>query len=154
MRFPRVSFAQANMEHKYLLIRPDVGLFFPAVDFLANKISDIAEDRATPDTPVVVIDCQRFRGIDYTAIKVRITVYTAVTFFKCVSVVCNKNYVVVQGLEKLAKDFKDKDLNLWFINLNAKVVRSIGTLGDLSKLKILKNETEVIALLSGLGNYS
>ncbi|XP_008201868.1 sodium-independent sulfate anion transporter [Nasonia vitripennis] len=112
----------ANMEHKYLLIRPDVGLFFPAVDFLANKITDIADDRAGPSIPVV-LDCQRFRGIDYTAVK---------------------------GLEKLIKDFKEKDLTLWFINLNPKVVKSIRTLGDLDKFKILKNEAEVVALLCGL----
>ena len=60
---------QANMEHKYLLIQPDVGLFFPAVDFVANKISEIADERAEDNVPVVV-DCQRFRGMDYTAVKV------------------------------------------------------------------------------------
>lgn len=56
-----------------------------------------------------------------------------------------------QGLEKLARDFKEKDMTLWFINLNPKVVKSIRTLGDLDKLKILKNEAEVVSLLCGLG---
>lgn len=54
-------------------------------------------------------------------------------------------------MEKLVKDFKEKDLTLWFINLNPKVVKSIRTLGDLDKFKILKNEAEIAALLCGLG---
>lgn len=76
------------MGHKYLLVRPDVGLFFPAVDFLANKITDIADDRAGPNVPVVV-DCHRFRGIDYTAVKVIFQVAVVHVLLQKIRSLCN-----------------------------------------------------------------
>ncbi|XP_058797830.1 sodium-independent sulfate anion transporter-like [Phymastichus coffea] len=119
----KVTECMTNLEHKYLLIQPDVGLFFPAVDFLVNKISEVADERADDGKVPLVLDCQRFRGIDYTAVK---------------------------GLEKLAKDFRDKEQKLWFLNLNDKVAKSIKKLGDLNNLKILKNEADIVAVLCGL----
>lgn len=71
---------QANLEYKYLLIQPDVGLFFPAVDFVANKISEIADERGDDGEIPLVLDCQRFRGIDYTAVKVRCTLFLTLYF--------------------------------------------------------------------------
>lgn len=59
----------------------------------------------------------------------------------------------VQGLEKLAKQFREKEQKLWFFNLNDKVAKSIKKLGDLNSLKILKSETDIIAALCGIGKY-
>lgn len=116
-------------DQNYLLVQPDLGLFFPAVDFLANKIGDIARGSESPRH--LVIDCARFRGVDYTAVK---------------------------GLEKLSLDFESKRLQtLWFLNLNPKVVKSINKLGDKKNqtaLKILDSEAELVALLCGYGKLS
>ncbi|XP_023314418.1 sodium-independent sulfate anion transporter-like isoform X1 [Trichogramma pretiosum] len=117
--YPLIS---ANLEHKYLLVQPDVGLFFPAVDFLSQKMVEIAEERAPGNMPLV-LDCQRFRGVDYTAVK---------------------------GLEKLAKDFEKSRRTLWFLNLNVKIVKSIRKLGDLDNLKILKSEADIITIFCGI----
>ncbi|XP_011497709.1 PREDICTED: sodium-independent sulfate anion transporter-like [Ceratosolen solmsi marchali] len=115
----QVTERMVTLELKYLSVQPDVGLFFPAVDFIVNKISEIADERASDNIPIVV-DCQRFRGVDYTAIK---------------------------GLERLSKDINERNQCLWFVNLNSKVTNTIQKLGDLNNLKILKDESEVIAIL-------
>ena len=57
-------------------------------------------------------------------------------------------------MEKLAKDFKERNQRLWFLNLNHKVTKAIKKLGDLSNLKILKTEAEIVALLCGLGKQN
>jgi hypothetical protein len=53
----------------------------------------------------------------------------------------------LQGLEKLSKDIKERNQDLWFANLNSKIIKSVQKLGDLSNLNILKNESEVVATL-------
>lgn len=45
----------------YYLVTPDIGLFFPAVDFLRSELNKNCQ-RNLP----VVIDCLHFKGVDYT----------------------------------------------------------------------------------------
>lgn len=62
-------FKQTHLGDTYLLIKPDIGLFYPAADFLTKKVSELAENHSNNDIPLI-IDCQRFKGVDYTAVKV------------------------------------------------------------------------------------
>ncbi|XP_043280771.1 sodium-independent sulfate anion transporter-like isoform X2 [Venturia canescens] len=50
---------------KYLLVKPEIGLFYPAIDYLSTKITKVASEFAIP----VVVDFERLQGIDYTAVK-------------------------------------------------------------------------------------
>ena len=143
---------QIDLGHKYLLVQPDVGLFFPAVDYLANKIFEIAEEQEPSQIPIV-IDCQRFRGIDYTAVKVHFFVFYTTLNILCIQLIYKISFPF-QGLEKLAKDFSHRDKILWFLNLNSKVKKSIRKLGDLSNLKIIDNEEEIVTLLCDFGKKS
>lgn len=54
---------------EYILIKPDIGLYYPAVDFLRAKINDAANKEARNILPLV-LDCESIKGIDYTAVKV------------------------------------------------------------------------------------
>ena len=54
---------------EYVLVRTDVGLFFPAVGSVRDAVLRAADHEAGGRLPVV-LDCTYFRGLDYTAVKV------------------------------------------------------------------------------------
>lgn len=100
---------------------PEIGLFYPAVAYLSNKITQIAHNEAKGIYPVVV-DFQRLQGIDYTA---------------------------AQGIEKLLNSFEDKTQLLIFLNVNPSVISSISTMSTAKNFKAIKNEDDLAELLSG-----
>ncbi|XP_039289871.1 sodium-independent sulfate anion transporter [Nilaparvata lugens] len=63
-----------NYEIEYILITPDKGLFFPAVDRLYSSFVTVLSDSIINNFPIV-INCIHFTGIDYTSAKVS-TLYT------------------------------------------------------------------------------
>ena len=50
---------------KYVLLRPDQGLFFPAVDYIRDKVNKVS--RMYPNYPVTVIECDKWTKVDYTS---------------------------------------------------------------------------------------
>lgn len=50
-------------------MRPDVGLFFPAVSVVRDAVLVAAAQEGAGGLPVV-LDCTHFRNLDYTAVKV------------------------------------------------------------------------------------
>ncbi|XP_043686821.1 sodium-independent sulfate anion transporter isoform X3 [Vespula pensylvanica] len=58
---------KTDLGNEYLILKPDTGFYYPAVDFLSNKLETIAT-KYEEQVPLLV-DCERFQGFDYTAIK-------------------------------------------------------------------------------------
>ncbi|XP_022202049.2 sodium-independent sulfate anion transporter isoform X2 [Nilaparvata lugens] len=69
----KVSFQieQIGEDQYYLLVVPDRGLYFPAIDSLRNGILKKIEDghNSRTDLIAVAIDCQHFIGLDFTCVK-------------------------------------------------------------------------------------
>lgn len=55
-----------NMQ--YIKVTPNVGMFFPGIDHLREKVNKAS--RAAEFKVPVVIDCIKFNGLDYTAAQV------------------------------------------------------------------------------------
>lgn len=53
---------------EYVVVRPDVGLFFPAMGLVRDAVLRAAAEEG--GTLPVVLDCSRFSGLDFTAVKV------------------------------------------------------------------------------------
>ncbi|XP_033215482.1 sodium-independent sulfate anion transporter-like [Belonocnema kinseyi] len=107
---------QTHLGDTYLLIKPDIGLYYPAADFLTKKVSELAENHSNHDMPLI-IDCQRFKGVDYTAVK---------------------------GVERLLIEFKEKHRKLWFLNVSPSIKKAIGILGEIKSFPIIHNEENIV----------
>lgn len=55
---------------EYVVVRPDVGLFFPAMGLVRDAVLRAAAEEGGTGTLPVVLDCSRFSGLDFTAVKV------------------------------------------------------------------------------------
>lgn len=53
---------------EFLLITPNNGLYFPAMDYLYREIMQIPQQEGFARTPLV-LNCARLKGLDYTAAK-------------------------------------------------------------------------------------
>ncbi|KAL2717792.1 sodium-independent sulfate anion transporter-like [Vespula squamosa] len=93
---------KTDLGNEYLILKPDTGFYYPAVDFLSNKLEKIAtkyEDKKVP----LLVDCERFQGFDYTAIK---------------------------SMERLSKQLNTKTQRLWLLNVKPDVIETISILAD------------------------
>ncbi|XP_046483302.1 sodium-independent sulfate anion transporter isoform X2 [Neodiprion pinetum] len=104
---------------KYILIKPDIGLYYPAVDFLRNNANQAAVKEGKNILPIV-LDCDGFKSIDYTGMK-------------CI--------------EAMINEFEKKGQCLMFIRLNAKVFKKIESLGGIKILRHAKNEEDIVGKL-------
>lgn len=59
-----ISF-QTHLGNRYIMLKPDACLHYPAVSSFCNEVMSLAGN----DVPLIV-DCERFTGLDYTSIKV------------------------------------------------------------------------------------
>ncbi|XP_044016283.1 sodium-independent sulfate anion transporter-like [Aphidius gifuensis] len=114
-----VHLRQTILGHKYVLVKPEVGLFYPAVSFLTAKITRISQREAECVYPVVV-DFERFQGIDYTATK---------------------------GIERLVLAFEGKSQKLIFLQVNQYVAKSISNFGLMKNVKFIDNEDRLLEIL-------
>ncbi|XP_024946996.1 sodium-independent sulfate anion transporter isoform X2 [Cephus cinctus] len=118
----QVTQCKSELGYKYLLIKPDIGLFYPAVDFLCTQVMIAAKTEGRDKLPIV-IDCDRFKGIDYTAAK---------------------------GFERLLKDFSGKNQELLFLRISPKIFKRIQSFGvDITKFKHADNESSMANILYG-----
>lgn len=111
-----VTECKTNFGDKYILIKPEAGLFYPAVDFLTTKISQIREKHLNNEMPFI-IDCQRLKGFDYTSVK---------------------------GIERLVHEFKTFDQQLCFLNVNSSIMKAIGHLSKIENFHIIQKEENII----------
>ncbi|KAF7408834.1 hypothetical protein HZH66_003371 [Vespula vulgaris] len=92
---------KTDLGNEYLILKPDTGFYYPAVDFLSNKLETIAT-KYEEQVPLLV-DCERFQGFDYTAIK---------------------------SMERLSKQLNTKTQRLWLLNVKPEVIKTISILAD------------------------
>lgn len=85
---------------EYVLVRPDVGLFFPAVGVVRDAVLLAATQEGAGGLPLV-LDCTHFRNLDYTAVK---------------------------GLEALVRELRKRGQALRFMGLPASALRVVGAL--------------------------
>ncbi|XP_044575966.1 sodium-independent sulfate anion transporter-like isoform X2 [Cotesia glomerata] len=107
---------------EYVIVKPEIGLFYPAISYLTNKINRIARKEAKGIYPVVV-DFNRLQGIDYTAAK---------------------------GIQGILSDFEGKSQPLIFLNVNPNVVTSIIRLSGMKNFNAVCNEDDLIDTLKNL----
>ncbi|XP_046830824.1 sodium-independent sulfate anion transporter-like isoform X2 [Vespa crabro] len=93
---------KTDLGNEYLMLKPDTGFYYPAVDFLSNKLETIATKYEEKKMPLLV-DCERFQGFDYTAIK---------------------------SMERLSKQLNSKTQRLWLLNVKPEVIETISILAD------------------------
>ncbi|KAG7209638.1 hypothetical protein KM043_011285 [Ampulex compressa] len=111
---PNIEIIQCKTQSgkKYLMIKPDTGLYYPAVDFFCNKLLKAAlncEDRTMP----LVVNCEIFRDMDYTAIK---------------------------GMETVSKQLNAERNRLWFLNMRPNIVRTIEIYSDQTHFHFIENK--------------
>lgn len=71
---------QTQLGDKYIILKPDSGLFYPTANYFCNKMMKIIL-KHDENNILFIIDCERIRSIDYTAIKVR-DMYTYINTYK------------------------------------------------------------------------
>jgi len=67
----RVLFAQTIFQSggaEFVLITPNNGLYFPAIDYLYKEITRIPQQEGYAKKPLV-LNCECLKGLDYTAAK-------------------------------------------------------------------------------------
>lgn len=62
---------QDEDKNEYLRITPDLGLYFPAVDYMMQEVLKLSADKSMP----IVIDFSNVLNIDYTAAEVRLIAF-------------------------------------------------------------------------------
>ncbi|XP_026282285.1 sodium-independent sulfate anion transporter-like isoform X1 [Frankliniella occidentalis] len=86
---------------EYVLVRPEVGLFFPAMGVVRDAVVTAAAGEGGAALPMV-LDCTHFRSLDYTAVK---------------------------GLEVLVRELGKRGQALHFMGLPASALRLVAGLG-------------------------
>ncbi|CAH0770876.1 unnamed protein product [Bemisia tabaci] len=110
---------QDTVTNPYILVRPNMGFFFPAVNYVYSTVNKIAITKGQSRFPFV-FDCVNFKRADYTAVK---------------------------GLVLLSKDFQRRGQELYFINVSNSIVSFCATLK--SPLKCFRDRTEMELTICG-----
>lgn len=105
---------------EYLIVTPDLGLPFAAVDFIRVEVCKIGEGQGRGILPIV-INCVHIKGIDFTT---------------------------TTGFNLLLRDFKKREQPLIFFNLKPRDVDIINN-ADVKFLQYCNSEEELFKLLFG-----
>ncbi|XP_048519697.1 sodium-independent sulfate anion transporter [Dendroctonus ponderosae] len=100
---------------EYLYIKPELGLFYPAADYLTEKVKK--HHNKNPTFPIA-LDCYGFIKIDYSAAK---------------------------SLETLAKTYNKKEVGIVFVNVNSKVLCTLMAQGEDNIVSLCQSSYEVNA---------
>ncbi|KAK2581784.1 hypothetical protein KPH14_002262 [Odynerus spinipes] len=101
--------------NEYVVFKSEAGLYYPAVDFLSNKLQTVASKCERKKVPLIV-DCERFSGFDYTAIK---------------------------SIERLSKQLNAHEQRLWLLNVKPEIIQSISIMADEKYFIFIENSEKV-----------
>ncbi|XP_017755079.1 PREDICTED: sodium-independent sulfate anion transporter-like [Eufriesea mexicana] len=96
---PQIDVIQCKTQvgHKYIILKPDTGIFYPAANYFCSKVMEVIR-KYDENNVLFIIDCERIRSIDYTAIK---------------------------GIELITTNINSEKKRLWFLNVSSKTFNSI-----------------------------
>ncbi|XP_015428676.1 PREDICTED: sodium-independent sulfate anion transporter-like [Dufourea novaeangliae] len=106
---------KTQLGNKYIMLKPDSGLFYPAANYFCNKIVGIANKYAENNIPIIV-NCERIRNIDYTSIK---------------------------SIEVLSRNMNAEKKRLWFLNVHPDTFESIGSLANSKNFSFIHDEDNI-----------
>ncbi|KAF2879074.1 hypothetical protein ILUMI_27083 [Ignelater luminosus] len=120
---PKVEFSHSSNKkgNEYLMIKPELGLYYSAVDYLTQEIVKIT---ATMNSAIpIVIDCSNILQVDYTA---------------------------TQALNGLVKMFKKKNQEVLLYNLTNTVFDNLKEVINTHEMHCCKTEEEISSVLTEL----
>ncbi|XP_031846404.2 sodium-independent sulfate anion transporter isoform X2 [Nomia melanderi] len=114
---PRVQVIECKtrLGNKYVTLKPDSALLYPAANYFCNKVHKIICEYDENDLPFVV-DCEKIRCMDYTSIK---------------------------GVEILSKNINAEKKKLWFLNVHPETLESIRSLANIKHFHFIDEEEEI-----------
>lgn len=129
-----------------MLITPNNGLYFPAMDYLYREIMQIPQQEGFARTPLV-LNCARLKGLDYTAAK-------GLSLISSEIQAKNQQFIVLNATEKMRYVCRKSGCkSLVFCNttdaLPAAILGKWGAAGDLIPGRFYK--TPVVTATQELG---
>ncbi|XP_029041225.2 sodium-independent sulfate anion transporter-like [Osmia bicornis bicornis] len=117
---PKIEMIQckAQLGDKYIILKPDTGLFYPATSYFCSKITEIIRQNDESNI-AFIIDCERIRNIDYTAIK---------------------------SIELLLTNINAEKRKLWFLHVNPKLYESIVTFSNTKYFYFINEEDKISSI--------
>nr|XP_012233809.1 PREDICTED: sodium-independent sulfate anion transporter-like [Linepithema humile] len=114
----QVVTCKTHLGNRYIMLKPDINLYYPAVAFFCDKIISIA--RNEQNDVLLIMNCERFVNLDYTSIK---------------------------GIEMLSNRLNSERNRFWLLNLNSDIVESIDALADNKYIRLIENEESIADIL-------
>ncbi|KOC62897.1 Sodium-independent sulfate anion transporter [Habropoda laboriosa] len=121
---PQIKVIQCKTElgNKYVVLKPDTSLLYPAANYFCNKVMEIVCKYDGNNVPFI-IDCERIHNIDYTAIK---------------------------GIELISSNINAEEKKLWFLNVNLETFDIIQAFADSKYFYFIDKEDEISAIFQGI----
>ncbi|XP_076757529.1 sodium-independent sulfate anion transporter [Xylocopa sonorina] len=117
---PQIEVIQCKTQlgNKYMILKPDNGLLYPAANYFCNEIIEITRKYDEDNVPFVV-DCERVRNMDYTAIK---------------------------GIELISININIEKKKLWFMNVSSETFNSITNLANHKHFNFIDDKDDVSSI--------
>ncbi|PBC25559.1 Sodium-independent sulfate anion transporter [Apis cerana cerana] len=117
---PKIEVIQCKTQlgDKYIILKPDSGLFYPTANYFCNKMMKIIL-KHDENNILFIIDCERIRSIDYTAIK---------------------------GIELLSANINAEKKKLWFMNISLHTFNSIETFANKKYFYFIDDEDKISSI--------
>lgn len=121
---PKIEVIQCKTQlgDKYIILKPDSGLFYPTANYFCNKMMKIIL-KHDENNILFIIDCERIRSIDYTAIK---------------------------GIELLSANINAEKKKLWFMNISLHTFNSIETFANKKYFYFIDDEDKISSIFYGI----
>ncbi|XP_026299754.1 sodium-independent sulfate anion transporter isoform X2 [Apis mellifera] len=117
---PKIEVIQCKtqLEDKYIILKPDNGLFYPAANYFCNKMMKIIR-KHDENNILFIIDCERIQSIDYTAIK---------------------------AIELLSANINAEKKKLWFMNISLHTFNSIEAFANKKYFYFIDDEDKISSI--------
>ncbi|XP_032686334.1 sodium-independent sulfate anion transporter-like [Odontomachus brunneus] len=110
----QITNRKTNLGNKYVILELDMCLYYPAVAFFTDKVMSIVKNEEN-NVPLIV-NCERFLNIDYTAIK---------------------------AIETLSTRLNHERNRFWLLHLNSNIINRINVLADNKYIRLIENEESI-----------
>ncbi|XP_029176003.1 sodium-independent sulfate anion transporter-like [Nylanderia fulva] len=109
---------KTHLGNRYIMLKLDTCLYYPAVTFFCDKIMSIA--RNEQDDVSLIVNCKRFSSLDYTSIK---------------------------GIEMLSNRLNLERNRFWLLHVNSNVVESLDIFADNKYIRLIENKESIADIL-------